>query len=120
VDVVEAAGLFAAVRVPSEVSARSAVELTSRLSVLVEADLPFRATGTGLHVAGLLAAVDALIEGASVTDAAELLSRPPAPADLLRWSDTDVARIRRRLRRVSCPDLSATLTRLSVPPVSRA
>ena len=68
----------------------TATQLARQLSVLVEADLPFKATA-GLHHAwptpgpdpdrprqhgflSLLAAVDALVEGASQAEAAELLA----------------------------------------------
>jgi hypothetical protein len=85
--------------------------------VLVEADLPFKATA-GLHHAqptpgtdpdrptqhgflNLLAAVDALVEGASVPEAAEVL-RDADPTRIGGWNEQTVARVRRRFRSFGC------------------
>ena len=96
-------------------------QLAHQLSVLVEADLPFKATA-GLHHAwptagpepgrprqhgflALLAAVDALVEGASEGEAADLLAgvdRAGVLGELRGWSGTRAARVRRRLRSFGC------------------
>src|SRR4051794_14150060 len=108
VEVVEAAGLSGKLRTggPGPDDTPSTAQLVRRLRVLVEADLPFKATA-GLHHAwptpgpepdrprqhgflSLLAAVDALVEGASEAEAAELLAgghRDRVLGALTRWSD---------------------------------
>jgi hypothetical protein len=105
VAVVEAAGLYAAVRLAAEPA-----RVVRQLSELVEADLPFRTTGWPPPGAGsllnLLAAVSTLVEGGSEAAAAEQLAARDlgAPAQLVRgWDAADAARVRRRLRRVEHP-----------------
>ena len=85
--------------------------------MLVEADLPFKATA-GLHHAqptagpdpdrpvqhgflNLLAAVEALVEGASVAEAADAL-RLTDPARVSGWDEATAARVRRRFRSFGC------------------
>ena len=89
VEEVEAAGLLGKIRTgsPDNSGTPPYAQLAEQLSVLVEADLPFKATA-GLHHAqptagtdpdrptqhgflNLLAAVEALVEGASVAEAAD-------------------------------------------------
>jgi hypothetical protein len=123
VEVVAAAGLSGKLRTggPTPADTPSTTQLAHQLRVLVEADLPFKATA-GLHhawpAAGpepdrprqhgflpLLAAVDALAEGASQAEAAELLAAGDQTAvlgTLTSWSDTRSARVRRRLRSFGC------------------
>lgn len=91
--------------------------LAEQLSVLVEADLPFKATA-GLHHAqpipgadadrpvqhgflNVLAAVEALVGGASVEDAVAVL-RQVDPAAIAAWTDDTVDRVRRRFRSFGC------------------
>jgi hypothetical protein len=116
---VEAAGLLGKIRTgsPDDSGTPPYEQLAEQLSVLVEADLPFKATA-GLHHArstpgsdpqrpvqhgflNLLAAVEALVEGASVADAADAL-RHVDPAAIAAWSDGTVARVRRRFRSFGC------------------
>ena len=123
VEVVAAAGLLGKLRTggPAPADTPSTTRLAHQLSVLVEADLPFKATA-GLHHAWptpgpqpdrpgqhgfltLLAAVDALAGGASVADAAELLAGGEQAAvlgALASWSGTRADGVRRRLRSFGC------------------
>src|SRR5918993_1107626 len=116
---VEAAGLLGKIRTgsPDNSGTPRYAQLAEQLHVLVEADLAFKATA-GLHHAqptpgtdpdrptqhgflNLLAAVEALVEGASVSAAADLL-RHTDPAAIGAWSDATVARVRRRFRSLGC------------------
>ena len=124
VEVVVAAGVCGKLRTGGQAptdTPTSTQSLARQLSVLVEAELPFKATA-GLHHAwptpgsdpdrprqhgflSLLAAVDALVEGASQAEAAELLAggdRDAALGALAAWSDTRSARVRQRLRSFGC------------------
>jgi hypothetical protein len=112
VEVVEAAGLHARIgAVADSWRDRSAAErLAERLSVLVEADLPFAVapgtTGensTGRAVLALAMLVEALVDGADPAGAAELLLADPVRvrAGLHRWDDATATRVRRRLRSVA-------------------
>lgn len=114
VEVVEAAGLLGRVEMGSDVAAR--------LSVLVEADLPFKVTGLGAEALGprgvvaLLMAVEALVDGADPDEAEALLGGldpPRAVAGLSGWDAPTQARVRRRLRGVDCTDPAATLDTLA-------
>lgn len=118
VEEVEAAGLLGKIRTgsPDNSGTPAYAQLAEQLSVLVEADLPFKATA-GLHHAqptpgsderpvqhgfvNVLAAVDALIDGASVEDAAEAL-RDTDPQVVGGWSRDTAARVRRRFRSFGC------------------
>ena len=125
VEVVEAAGHRAKLRTgglePEDVP--SAERLAEQLSVLVEADLPFKATA-GLHHAWpgttrtargaplpqhgfltLLMAVDALVDGAEPPEAADLLrttDRRRIAAAVAGWDTATGVRLRRRLRSFGC------------------
>src|SRR4051794_33631217 len=123
VEVVEAAGLCGKLRTggPAAGDTPSTTQLVRRLRVLVVAGLPFKVTA-GLHRAwptaglephrprqhgflSLLSAVDALVDGASEAEAAELLAgrdRDAALAALAAWSETRSARVRQRLRSFGC------------------
>jgi hypothetical protein len=116
---VEAAGLFGKIRTgsPDNSGTPSYAQLARQLSVLVEADLAFKATA-GLHHAqptpgsdpdqpvqhgflNLLAGVDALVEGASVPEAAEAL-RSADPTRIGGWNEQTVSRVRRRFQSFGC------------------
>jgi hypothetical protein len=116
---VEAAGLLGKIRTgsPDDSGTPSYAQLAEQLHVLVEADLAFKATA-GLHHAqptpgtdpdrptqhgflNLLAAVEALVEGATVPEASDLL-RNADPAAIGVWSEATVARVRRRFRSFGC------------------
>jgi hypothetical protein len=120
---VEAAGRYGKIRTgglePTETP--SADQLARQLSVLIEADLAFKATA-GLHHAwtsggtdparphqhgflNLLLAIETLMEGASEADAAQLLGQGDnqARAELITgWTDAKAARVRRRFRSFGC------------------
>ena len=119
VEEVEGAGLLGKIRTgsPDNSGTPSYVQLAEQLRVLVEADLPFKATA-GLHHAqptpgagpdrplqhgfvNLLIAVEALVEGASSAEVADLLRTGDA-ASVSAWTDETVARVRRRFRSFGC------------------
>jgi hypothetical protein len=119
----EAAGLCGKIRTggPDPVDVPSADQLARQLSVLIEADLPFKTTA-GLHRAvvsaghdqgrprqhgflNLLLAIDALIDGASEPDAATQLEQSDARAvadKISGWTDAQASRVRRRFRSFGC------------------
>jgi hypothetical protein len=119
VEVVEAASLLGKIRTGSPDNSETPTydRLAHQLSVLVEADLAFKATA-GLHHAqptpgpdpdrpmqhgflNLLAGVEALVADASAADAADVL-RDADPARIGAWSEDTVARVRRRFRGFGC------------------
>lgn len=122
VAVVEEAGFYGKLRTGGDESgATDADQLAQQLSVLVEADLPFKATarphqasasddtdparGAQHGFLNLMVAVEALVEGASVPEAAELLRRTDRCAlaeQVGAWSEAQAARVRRRLRSFGC------------------
>lgn len=116
---VEAGGLLGKIRTgsPDDSGTPSYAQLAEQLRVLVEADLAFKATA-GLHHAqpipgadadrpvqhgflNVLAAVEALVGGASVEDAVAVL-RQVDPAAIAAWTDDTVDRVRRRFRSFGC------------------
>ena len=125
VEVVEAASLFGKIRTGGlEPDAfPTADQLAQQLSVLIEADLPFKATaglhrawpnrvtderGETLHQHGfltLLMAIEALIDGAG-TDAAVDLLHLDDPGRIFTalqgWDEPAAARVRRRFRSFGC------------------
>ena len=118
VEVLEAAGLLGRIDVAGGGPGPRRAEL---LSVLVEADLPFKVTGLGADPFGasgavtVLMAVEALIDGADPKDAEALLSgvdRHRAGVALASWDEAASARVRRRLRGVDCVDVASTLDQL--------
>ena len=94
-----------------------------QLSVLVEADLPFKATGLGpdpfgpYGVVAVLMAVEALVDGADPEDAdaaARAARRAPVRASRsAAWDEATQARVRRRLRGVDCADVGGHPRRLA-------
>ena len=122
---IEAAGLHGKIRTGGVEPAAypSADQLAEQLSVLVEADLSFKATA-GLHHAwpnsasdaqgralrqhgflNLMMALDALIDGAEPADAAELLrvtDQERIRAAVSSWDEATAQRIRRRFRSFGC------------------
>jgi hypothetical protein len=120
---VEAAGLFGKIRTGSPDNSETPTydQLAHQLSVLVEADLPFKATA-GLHHAwrtdgpdptrprqhgflNLLAALEALVEGAAESEAVDLLARADAMqvrVVIAGWNEATAAKVRRRLVSFGC------------------
>jgi hypothetical protein len=123
VEVVEAAGYYGKLRTGGlePVDTPPSDQLAHQLSVLIEADLPFKATA-GLHHAvalpgsdpgrprqhgflNLLVAVEALVDGGSESEAADLLGESERQSVLDHvgaWNDTQASRIRRRFRGFGC------------------
>jgi hypothetical protein len=123
VAVVEAAGYYGKLRTGGlePVDTPASDQLAHQLSVLIEADLPFKATA-GLHHAvalagsdrgrprqhgflNLLVAVEALVDGGSESEAADLLGESGRQSVLDHvgaWNDTQASRIRRRFRSFGC------------------
>ena len=125
VEVVEAAGLFGKIRTGGTEPAMypDADRLAAQMSILVEADLPFKATA-GLHHAwpnqalsasgetlpqhgflNLLVAIDALVEDAQVLEAAALLrtrDQEMITSTVAGWDAERAARVRRRFRSFGC------------------
>jgi hypothetical protein len=100
VELVEAAGLYGKLAA-EQLEPRRAAE---QLSILIEADLPFKIT-TGSSDRGLavLTATEALIDGASLDDAADLIQsagKHQIQPVLSAWGQATQFRIRRRIRRL--------------------
>lgn len=123
VEVVEAAGLLGRVDLAQvdRAGGGSGPRPAELLSILVEADLPFKATGLGTDpfgpygVVAVLMAVEALVDGADPRDAEALLDEVDehrAGVALAAWGTASADRVRRRLRGVDCSDVAATLERL--------
>lgn len=125
IEVIEAAGLSGKIRTGGVVpdAYPAADQLAAQLSALIEADLPFKATA-GLHRAWpnrilsergetlsqhgfltVLMAIEALVDGAGVDQAAELL-RLDDPGRIYAafsgWDAAAVSRVRRRFRSFGC------------------
>jgi hypothetical protein len=115
VELIEAEGLLGRIRIDGGQAGQiaSAEQVADQLSVLIEADLPFSAAGLdrAWPLASLLAAVDALIEGAEQHEAEGLLragDHDGIVATIGNWDTATHDRVRRRLRNISCrqvPDL---------------
>jgi hypothetical protein len=125
VEVIEGAGLLGKIRTGGLEPAAlpSPEQLAEQLSVLVEADLAFKATA-GLHHAwpnhgrdtggralpqhgflNLMLALEALIDGAEPVEAADLLrleDRSRITAAVRSWDEATGQRVRRRLRSFGC------------------
>jgi hypothetical protein len=115
VELVEAAGLYGKILYGKIASDEAEPRQTAeQLSFLIEADLPFKISSrSATGWSALLTTVAALIDGASIEDAADLMQRRPqhqraqhqSGATASVWaqtmqSQTMQARIRRRLRRL--------------------
>jgi hypothetical protein len=104
VEVVEAAGRSAKI-----ISGADGVRLAEQLSILIEADCGFKVQlGVEPRSADrwqLALAVDALIEGGSISEVAGLLAgdddHEPASEVVQRWDEVTRRRVLRRLRRVA-------------------
>jgi hypothetical protein len=115
VELIEAEGLLGKIRIDASQAGQlaSAEQVADQLSVLIEADLPFSVAGLdrAWSLASLLAAIDALIEGAEQHDAEGLLragDHDGILATIGNWDTATHDRVRRRLRNISCrqvPDL---------------
>ncbi len=116
VEPIEAAGLY------GKIGAAGPSATAEQLSILVEADLPFKITS---HMEWdwltMLSAIHALVDGASQKDAAGLLEDPDheqTATAISSWDQANQLRIRRRLRRVGTdrlPQLINDLVGRGVP-----
>jgi hypothetical protein len=113
VEVIEAAGLYGKIAV-GKAGSRQAVE---QLSMLIEADLPFKITspleGDWLAV---LRAVEALVAGASLDDAVELMrldGRERVGTAISSWDQMTQSRVRRRVRRLGTDRVRDVITNLA-------
>ena len=126
-ELVEAEGLLGKIRIDGGQSGQlaSAEQVADQLSVLIEGDLPFSAAGldrawpdpsrldtpTRHGLLSLLAAVEALIDGAEQHETVDLLrggDHDGTVATIGSWDTATHVRVRRRLRSISCrqvPDL---------------
>jgi hypothetical protein len=122
VELVEADGLLGKIRIDGGQGGQlpSAEQVADQLSVLIEADLPFSAAGldrawpgdpsrletpTRHGLLNLLAAVEALIDGAEQHDAVNLLQagdHDGIVATIGGWDATSHDWVRRRLRNIGC------------------
>jgi hypothetical protein len=98
VELIEAAGLY------GKIEAGGSSQTIDQLSILIEADLPFKVTG---RIEGdwvtMLTVIHALVDGASREDAALLMADhddDQSAAQVSTWDQSIQSRIRRRLRRV--------------------
>jgi hypothetical protein len=114
VEVIEAAGLYGKIAV-GKASPRQVVE---QLSILIEADLPFKITSSleGGWLA-LLTTVEALVAGASVDDAAEMIrpdDRDRFGTAVSTWDQSTQSRIRRRVRRLGTDQVQDVINNLTM------
>ena len=113
VELIEAAGLYGKV-VADQAEPR---QLAEQLSILIEADLPFKiTTASTVECLSLLTAVEGLVAGGSLDDAAELLIRDDPDrigAALSSWDQTTQSRIRRRVRRLGIDQPQQVITSLT-------
>jgi hypothetical protein len=114
VDAIEAAGLYGKIAVP-EADPRQVVE---QLSILIEADLPFKITSSlEADWLAVLMAVEALIGGASHDDAVELMrldDHDRFGTAVSSWEQTTQSRVRRRVRRLGTDRVQDVINNLTM------
>jgi hypothetical protein len=99
VELIEAAGLYAKIAA-GEADPGQRVE---QLSILIEADLPFKITKLSGGCLALLAAVNAIVDGAGTDEATRLLKlghHDRIGSVVSAWDQATQTRIRRRVRRL--------------------
>jgi hypothetical protein len=113
VEVIEAAGLYGKIAT-SRAEPRQIVE---QLSILIEADLPFKiSSSVGCDWLALLTAVEALVAGASLEDAVELLEldhHDQVRTGVGGWDQLTQSRVRRRVRRLGTDQVPAVISDLT-------
>jgi hypothetical protein len=114
VELIEAADLY------GKIAAGKAgpQQVVEQLAILIEADLPFKITSSleGDWLA-LLAAVEALVAGASLDDAAELMrldDRDRFGTAVSSWDQTTQSRVRRRIRRLGTDRVQDVINNLTM------
>jgi hypothetical protein len=114
VEVIEAAGLQGKIAA-GKADERKVVE---RLSILIEADLPFKITSSlERDLLAVLATVEALVAGASLDDAVELMrldDRDRFGAAVSSWDQATQSRVRRRVRRLGTDRVQDVINNLAV------
>jgi hypothetical protein len=110
VDLIEAAGLY------GKISATGPWPTVEQLSILIEADLPFKITSRiEEDLLAMLRAIHALVDGVSPEDAAVLMEDPDpdqTAAAVSSWDRATQSRIRRRLRRVGTDRVQQVINHL--------
>jgi hypothetical protein len=100
VELLESAGLYGKIAADLAEPQQTA----EQLSILIEADLPFKITSRfSSGWLSVLTAVDALIDGASIDDAAEIMRSDDTGqigADISGWDQATQSRVRHRVRRL--------------------
>ena len=113
VELIEAAGLAGKI----VVAGAEPPQVVEQLSILIEADLPFKISSPlEKDWSALLNTVEALVAGASLEEATEQLR--PADHDQVRaavagWDPTTQSRVRRRVRRLGTPRVRDVITALT-------
>jgi hypothetical protein len=114
VEVIEAAGLHGKIAA-GKADERKVVE---QLSILIEADLPFKITSSRERdLLAVLATVEALVAGASLDDAVELMrldDRDRFGAAVSSWDQATQSRVRRRVRRLGTDRVQDVINNLAV------
>jgi hypothetical protein len=111
VELIEAAGLCGKI-----VVGQKPQQVIEQLSILIEADLPFKITSThNGDWLSLLLVVEALVAGASLDDAAELmrLDDHRIGAVVSDWDAMTQSRIRRRVRRIGTGRVQEVMKKLT-------
>jgi hypothetical protein len=112
VELIEAAGLYGKI----DTGVADSSQTLEQLSILIEADLPFKITNRPQsNWLTMLRAVDALIDGASPDDAAELVrprSHDQIGPVLAAWDEKAQLRIRRRVRRLGTDQVRNVINEL--------
>ena len=119
VEVIEAAGLYGKIAA-GNAGPRQVVE---QLSILIEADLPFKITSSleGDWLA-VLRAVEALVAGASLDDAVELMrldDRDRVGTAISSWDQMTQSRVRRRVRRLGTDRVQDVINNLAAANTER-
>jgi hypothetical protein len=113
VELIEAAGLSGKIGV-GQAEPRQVAE---QLSILIEADLPFKITSPlEENWLALLRTVEALVAGASLEEATELLrlgDHDQAGTAVASWDRTTQSRVRRRVRRLGTARVRDVITDLT-------
>jgi hypothetical protein len=113
VELIEAAGLHGKIAV-GHAEPQQVVE---QLSILIEADLPFKITGAreGAWLS-LLLVVEALVAGATVDDAAALmrLDDQRSGSAMSGWDPPTQTRVRRRVRRLGTDRVTEVINNLTI------
>ena len=122
IELIEAAGLCGKISVGRAEPRRQVAE---QLSILIEADLPFKiSSALDENWSALLVAVEALIAGASLEDATDLLrlsDHDQVRTAMASWDQTTQSRVRRRVRRIGTARVRDVITDLAAygkPPES--